>query len=76
MNVNISFRKSPVIIREGYGAEPYHMHRNAQELIWLLEGEAGITFNNKEYILNADDDLILLVDADFHKIRQISDHIR
>lgn len=76
MNDNISFRKSPVIIREGYGAEPYHMHRNAQELIWLLEGEAGITFNNKEYILNADDDLILLVDADFHKIRQISDHIR
>lgn len=76
MNDNISFRKSPVVIREGHGAEPYHMHRNAQELIWLLEGEAGITFNNKEYILNADDDLILLVDADFHKIRQISDHIR
>lgn len=76
MNDNINFRKGPVIIREGCSSEPYHMHRNAQELIWLLEGEAGITFNNKEYILNSHDDLMLLVDADFHKIRQISDHLR
>ncbi len=76
MNHDIHFKNGPVVIQEGYGSEPYHFHQNAQELIWVLEGEAGITFNNVEYILNASDDLILLVDSDAHMIRQISDRLR
>lgn len=64
------------MIMEGCGSEPYHMHRNANELIWVVEGEAGITFNNNEYILNTKDDLILIVDADFHKVRKISGELR
>jgi len=76
MNHDIHFKNGPVVIQEGYGSEPYHFHQNAQELIWVLEGEAGITFNNVEYILNASDNLILLVDSDAHMIRQISDRLR
>ena len=76
MNHNINFRHGPVMIMEGCGSEPYHMHRNANELIWVVEGEAGITFNNNEYILNTKDDLILIVDADFHKVRKISGELR
>lgn len=51
MNHDIKFTKGLVMITEGCGSEPYHMHRNAQELIWVLEGEAGITFNNVEYLM-------------------------
>lgn len=76
MNHDINFKNGPVVIQEGYGSEPYHFHQNAQELIWVLEGEAGITFNNVEYILNAEDDVILLVDSDAHMIRKISDNLR
>lgn len=76
MNHDIKFTKGPVMITEGCGSEPYHMHRNAQELIWVLEGEAGITFNNVEYLMDSGNDLILIVDEDFHKIRKISSSLR
>ena len=76
MNHALNFRHGPVIIQEGYGSEPYHLHQNAQEIIWVLEGQAGITFNNVEYILDADDDLILIVDSDAHMIRKMSSHLR
>lgn len=76
MNHDIKFTKGLVMITEGCGSEPYHMHRNAQELIWVLEGEAGITFNNVEYLMDSGNDLILIVDEDFHKIRKISSSLR
>lgn len=76
MNKDIDFSNGPIVIMEGYDSEPYHMHKNAQELIWVLEGEAGVTFNNKEHILNTEDDLILIVDADFHEVRKVSDQLR
>lgn len=41
MNDNISFRNGPVLIMEGHDSENYHMHGNATELIWVLDGEAG-----------------------------------
>ena len=41
MNDNISFRNGPVLIMEGHDSENYHMHDNATELIWILNGEAG-----------------------------------
>lgn len=75
MNDNISFRNGPVLIMEGHDSENYHMHDNATELIWVLDGEAGITFNNKEYILSSSDDLMLIVAQDFHKVRRISNEL-
>ena len=76
MNSDINFSHGPIVIMESCNSQPYHMHKNAQELIWLLEGEAGVTFNNKEYFLNGEDDLMLIVDADFHKVRKISEQLR
>lgn len=76
MNSDINFESGPIVIMESCNSQPYHMHKNAQELIWLLEGEAGVTFNNKEYFLNEKDDLMLIVDADFHKVRKISRQLR
>ena len=61
MNSDINFSHGPIVIMESCNSQPYHMHKNAQELIWLLEGEAGVTFNNKEYFLNGEDDLMLIV---------------
>ena len=39
MNSDINFSHGPIVIMESCNSQPYHMHKNAQELIWLLEGE-------------------------------------
>lgn len=74
-NIEINYCGLPVFISAGEGGQPYHWHMNAQEIIWLLQGEVGVIFNNREYILNEEENIILISNGDAHKIIKKSKEI-